>query len=236
MAFQAAGSNAGMILNMEKCEIITHPDAVVPPAFAEAIRQPLCRWELLGVPCGSDEAVREEAGVRLAREVIRIRVISGLGHRLDEPDAAHIALALLRTTAGFPAVVSLMRGVGALADFGVIDNAMCEAVGRLTGIELAGESWLQAALPARLGGLGLHVCRDFAAIAGIAAPLDGKERSARLVASPQVASGPDNVVAASRLVPASHSSPPSSRTPRRQTDRGANLAGPRQLLGPGATR
>ena len=200
-AFKAAGCDAGMILNMEKCEVIAHPDAVMPPAFAEAIRQPLCRWELLGVPCGSDEAVREESAARLAREITRIRVISGLGHRVDEPDAAHIALALLRTTAGFPAVVSLMRGVGALADFGVVDRAMCEAVGRLTGVELAGESWLQAALPTRLGGLGLHVCRDFAAIAGIAAPLDGKGSSARLVASHQLASGPDNVVAASLACP-----------------------------------
>ena len=68
------------------------------------------RWELLGVPCGSDLAIREEVAKRVAKEVTKIRVISGLGERLADPDASHIALAMLRSTAGFPTVVGLMRG------------------------------------------------------------------------------------------------------------------------------
>ena len=163
-------------------------------------------------------------------------MISGLGHRVDEPDAAHIALALLRTTAGFPAVVSLMRGVGALADFGVVDRAMCEAVGRLTGVELAGESWLQAASRPGSGAWAYTCVATSQPSPALQPPSMGKEVPLVWWLPTSWPLAPTMLLLHPWLVPALRNSPPSSRTPRRQTDRGANLAGPRQLLGPGATR
>ncbi|KAJ9436191.1 hypothetical protein DIPPA_05431, partial [Diplonema papillatum] len=177
--------------------------SVVPPLPpAGPTPKPQCSlesWEILGAPCGSEAAVREAVAKVLDRAEKRARAIASL------PDP-HTALALLNSCAGFVCVVSLMRATGPVADYGRVDAFMRRALARTLGAELGDTEWVQASLPLRLGGLGMHSCADSAAVAGVAATLEGIKGLPLLTRAPgggplQITLTQDSVCAASLACP-----------------------------------
>ncbi|KAJ9437513.1 Retrotransposable element SLACS 132 kDa protein [Diplonema papillatum] len=174
--FEREGAQAGMFLNREKSEVVVHPVEAVPGQFQGMKHKLLDNWELLGAPLGRPEAVAAAVERALEKVDKKSRAISTL------PDP-HVALALLRTCAGFATVVSLMRSTGSVGDYAKVDRSTRAALGNILGAELDEETWAQASLPTRLGGLGLHSCSSTAAIAGVAAALSGWEAGQDLMST-----------------------------------------------------
>ncbi|KAJ9437851.1 hypothetical protein DIPPA_25035, partial [Diplonema papillatum] len=165
-----------MFLNREKSEVVVHPVEAVPGQFQGMKHKLVDNWELLGAPLGRPEAVAAAVERALEKVDKKSRAISTL------PDP-HVALALLRTCAGFATVVSLMRSTGSVGDYAKVDRSTRAALGNILGAELDEETWAQASLPTRLGGLGLHSCSSTAAIAGVAAALSGWEAGQDLMST-----------------------------------------------------
>ncbi|KAJ9453688.1 hypothetical protein DIPPA_30512 [Diplonema papillatum] len=174
--FEREGTQAGMFLNREKSEVVVHPVEAVPGQFQGMKHKLLDSWELLGAPLGGPEVVAAAVERALEKADKKSRAISTL------PDP-HVALALLRTCAGFATVVSLMRSTGSVGDYAKVDRSTRAALGNILGAELDEETWAQASLPTRLGGLGLHSCGSTAAIAGVAAALSGWEAGQDLMST-----------------------------------------------------
>ncbi|KAJ9436114.1 hypothetical protein DIPPA_26706 [Diplonema papillatum] len=174
--FEREGAQAGMFLNREKSEVVVHPVEAVPGQFQGMKHKLLDNWELLGAPLGGPEVVAAAVERALEKADKKSRAISTL------PDP-HVALALLRTCAGFATVVSLMRSTGSVGDYAKVDRSTRAALGNILGAELDEETWAQASLPTRLGGLGLHSCGSTAAIAGVAAALSGWEAGQDLMST-----------------------------------------------------
>ncbi|KAJ9438482.1 hypothetical protein DIPPA_23070, partial [Diplonema papillatum] len=198
-AFELEGGAVGMHLNRGKSEVVCLAGERVPDEFAAMTRCSLESWEILGAPCGSEAAVREAVAKVLDRAEKRARAIASL------PDP-HTALALLNSCAGFVCVVSLMRATGPVADYGRVDAFMRRALARTLGAELGDTEWVQASLPLRLGGLGMHSCADSAAVAGVAATLEGIKGLPLLTRAPgggplQITLTQDSVCAASLACP-----------------------------------
>ncbi|KAJ9434783.1 hypothetical protein DIPPA_27379, partial [Diplonema papillatum] len=198
-AFELEGGAVGMHLNRGKSEVVCLAGERVPVEFAAMTRCSLESWEILGAPCGSEAAVREAVAKVLDRAEKRARAIASL------PDP-HTALALLNSCAGFVCVVSLMRATGPVADYGRVDTFMRRALARTLGAELGDTEWAQASLPLRLGGLGMHSCADSAAVAGVAATLEGIKGLPLLTRAPgggplQITPTQDSVCAASLACP-----------------------------------
>ncbi|KAJ9435344.1 hypothetical protein DIPPA_10752 [Diplonema papillatum] len=198
-AFELEGGAVGMDLNRGKSEVVCLAGERVPDEFAAMTRCSLESWEILGAPCGSEAAVREAVAKVLDRAEKRARAIASL------PDP-HTALALLNSCAGFVCVVSLMRATGPVADYGRVDTFMRRALARTLGAELGDTEWVQASLPLRLGGLGMHSCADSAAVAGVAATLEGIKGLPLLTRAPgggplQITPTQDSVCAASLACP-----------------------------------
>ncbi|KAJ9435616.1 hypothetical protein DIPPA_02178, partial [Diplonema papillatum] len=198
-AFELEGGAVGMDLNRGKSEVVCLAGERVPDEFAAMTRCSLESWEILGAPCGSEAAVREAVAKVLDRAEKRARAIASL------PDP-HTALALLNSCAGFVCVVSLMRATGPVADYGRVDAFMRRALARTLGAELGDTEWVQASLPLRLGGLGMHSCADSAAVAGVAATLEGIKGLPLLTRAPgggplQITPTQDSVCAASLACP-----------------------------------
>ncbi|KAJ9449270.1 hypothetical protein DIPPA_20933 [Diplonema papillatum] len=198
-AFELEGGAVGMHLNRGKSEVVCLAGERVPDEFAAMTRCSLESWEILGAPCGSEAAVREAVAKVLDRAEKRARAIASL------PDP-HTALALLNSCAGFVCVVSLMRATGPVADYGRVDAFMRRALARTLGAELGDTEWVQASLPLRLGGLGMHSCADSAAVAGVAATLEGIKGLPLLTRAPgggplQITPTQDSVCAASLACP-----------------------------------
>ncbi|KAJ9442663.1 Retrotransposable element SLACS 132 kDa protein [Diplonema papillatum] len=170
--FEREGAVSGMHLNRAKSEVATCPGESAPDTFKDMSPLSLDNWEVLGAPCGSMENVKAAVEKALGKTEKRSKAIASL------PDP-HVALSLLKSCAGFSCVVSLMRATGPIdGTYARVDRITREALSRVTGIEVSDRTWAQASLPVRLGGLGLQSCEDTAAIAGVAATLDGR-RGAR---------------------------------------------------------
>ncbi len=161
-AFEEEGEKVGMVLNRQKSEVVSVPGAVVPEAFQEMKQVSMEDWDLLGVPLGTDKSVTAAVDKQLAKAKQMALAIASIPH-------SQVALTLLRYCAGFPKVVFLMRATGALGNFGKVDTFTKQALSQILGAEIDEWEWLQASLPLRKGGLGLHSCLDVAAVAGIAA-------------------------------------------------------------------
>ncbi|KAJ9445886.1 Retrotransposable element SLACS 132 kDa protein [Diplonema papillatum] len=113
--FEREGAQAGMFLNREKSEVVVHPVEAVPGQFQGMKHKLLDNWELLGAPLGGPEVVAAAVERALEKADKKSRAISTL------PDP-HVALALLRTCAGFATVVSLMRSTGSVGDYAKVES------------------------------------------------------------------------------------------------------------------
>ena len=177
--FQSEGEKCGMYLNRAKSEAVSHPDAPAPAYVQDMKQVKLDNWEVLGAPCGTPHHVREAVSALLLKAERRAKAIASL------PDP-HVALALIRMSAGFSTVVHLMRSTGSIGDFAFVDSFTRRALATITGATISKDrEWTQASLPLRMGGLGLHSCSNVAALAGIAAAGDGARGMIRL-ASPSM--------------------------------------------------
>lgn len=170
-AFREVGRPMGLFLNPEKSEVIEVVGECQEPSLRGFARKSADDWELLGLPCGTPSSAKASVEKVLERAVR----LSGAVASLPDP---HVALSLHRACAGFPTVQSLMRGVGVVADFSVVDRATREALCRITGVNVTDKVWEQAVTPLRAGGLGLRDCAPYAAIACLAASVDAGRRSA----------------------------------------------------------
>ena len=113
---------------------------------------------LLRAPLGSQQYVRE----KLQKLVEKVQRITSLLPLLGDP---HTESVLLRSCLGLPKMMYTLRAVETVAHQEILaeyDRVTREAIGRIVGVPLTNEQWLQANLPVSMGGLGLRTAKDHA--------------------------------------------------------------------------
>ena len=157
---QNEGNSLGLELNLRKCEVSflnenckttnneNHFSAmtVVAPA----------KLTLLGAPIGDERSVDESLASKN-------ETFSMLCRRLELMEA-HDALYLLRFCFAAPKLMYILRcspcfNSAALRAF---DHELRSCAGKILNINFSDQSWLQATLPVRHGGLGLRTAHDLA--------------------------------------------------------------------------
>jgi hypothetical protein len=155
----------GLHLNMNKTELIHHPDEHqdVLDLFSEVGKRfTSSSFTLLGAPCGTDLGAAN-AAVASACEthISKLKLIGLLSH-------SQIAYAALRFCGAQPLANYHARAVGSIATdhFAALDSAALAAFAS-TAVHLDDETASLARLPARLGGLGFRSVRLIAPVAFI---------------------------------------------------------------------
>ena len=147
--FQSAGSKIGLTLNVNKCEVISHPSASTS-AFPLFCRIDFTNASLLGAPLLPGKAMTD--ALRDKSEVLQLAI-----NRLRSVPA-HDALVLLRSSFSAPRLMHILRcspchGHPALVLF---DDLLRNAFSLITNSNLSDIQWTQASLPIRDGGLGIR--------------------------------------------------------------------------------
>jgi hypothetical protein len=147
--FRSQGSKIGLVLNADKCEVITHQSAssAFLPHFSRMDSTNAC---LLGAPLLHGQALKaalEEKSEVLRRAVSRLRSLP-----------SHDALVLLRSSFSAPRLMHILRcspchGHPTLTAF---DDLLRNGVSYITNSQLSDIQWIQASLPIRDGGLGIR--------------------------------------------------------------------------------
>ncbi|RUP29739.1 MAG: hypothetical protein EKK45_10165, partial [Curvibacter sp.] len=179
-AFRALGPGAGAELNLGKTEVVLHQSA--PPTVAALFPDvgahlSLQSFSLLGAPCGlSLAAAGAAAGEFCARQARKVSLIGRV------PDPA-VAFALLRFCGAQPLGNFIARAVGpsAAPALEVLDAAAAAAFEEAV-LVLPPPCLEVAALPARLGGLGLRRVAPLALLAFVAARAAATPLADKLVA------------------------------------------------------
>ena len=145
----------GLTLNAGKCEIISSDMTICGTLLVSlpgVQLVPPSRAQLLGSPIGDDSCV----SAVLAEKVETLR---RLGERLKLL-SAHDALILLRNCFALPKLLHTLRTAPCFssATLATYDDCLCEIPGLVTNTLLERDSlaWMQAALPVKLGGLGIR--------------------------------------------------------------------------------
>jgi len=157
------GQATGLVLNVNKCELISHPSTVVSdPALQSFQRVSVSDTVLLGAPVLQGQSLDKHWSNRcndLSRAVDRLTKV-----------ASRDALILLQASFSTPRVQHLLQcspsaDHAALATF---DDTLRSAVCTFTNFELTDTQWLQATLPIRDGGLGVRRVSSMALSAFVA--------------------------------------------------------------------
>lgn len=174
------GPTIGLILNEEKCEIITGDVNVV--ATLQAVMPNIrhiqcCEAVLLGAPIGDDTAIDTVLSSKLA-------VFNLLASRLKSLNA-HDALFLLKNCFSIPKLLYLLRCAACyksslLTDY---DDVIRRTLNAILNIDLSDFIWKQATLPVSSGGLGVRLAVDLALPAFLSSVNGASELTLRLLPS-----------------------------------------------------
>lgn len=149
--FRSEGSNIGLVLNIDKCEVIARQStSSATSVLSQFSRIDITDSCLLGAPLHVGQALTsalENKSEVLKKAVDRLRHIP-----------AHDALILMRSSFSAPRLMHILRcspchGHSALAAF---DNMLRNGVSSFTNSKLSDIQWTQACLPIRDGGLGIR--------------------------------------------------------------------------------
>jgi len=155
---ESAAMEIGLRLNQAKCEVFGISAATRAAWLASGlgfVTRPLEEATLLGSPihtCGVDPAL-------VARRV----QLEGVLPRLLKM-AAHEAFFLLRSCFAIPRLVYLLRTspCSTSAETTHLDEVIKSALSSLLNVKLGEETWAQASLPVRWGGIGVRSTVDLA--------------------------------------------------------------------------
>jgi hypothetical protein len=145
------GARMGLLLNVSKCEIITHKQTVImDPLLSSFLRVDLDNACLLGSPLSTGQALDIEWGERC-------KDMERAAHRLNDVGAQN-ALILLRASFGAPRVQHLLRSSLSWDHPGLarFDEVQRGALSSVANANLSDIQWIQATLPIKQGGLGLR--------------------------------------------------------------------------------
>jgi len=146
-----AGAELGLLLNVSKCELISHPGCIIhDPTLQSFIQIPVTDATLLGAPLFPGSVLDNAWSIRcedLTRAVDRLSL-------LESQDA----LILLRASFSAPRVQHLLRCSPSADNQGLqkFDDLLKSAISRITNSKLSDLQWLQASLPIKQGGLGIR--------------------------------------------------------------------------------
>jgi hypothetical protein len=161
----AVSAQFGLHLNMNKTELIHHPDECpeVLELFSEVGKRfPSSDFTLLGAPCGTDlSAASAAVASACAAHISKLKSIGLLTH-------SQIAYAALRFCGAQPLANYHARALGSIAaaHFADLDSATIAAFAS-TAVYLDHDTLSIARLPARLGGLGFRSVQLIAPVAFI---------------------------------------------------------------------
>jgi hypothetical protein len=161
----AVSAEFGLHLNMNKTELIHHPDecSEVLELFQEVGKRfPSSDFTLLGAPCGTDLCAASTAvASACAAHISKLKSIGLLTH-------SQIAYAALRFCGAQPLANYHARALGSIATahFADLDSATLAAFAS-TAVHLDHDAESIARLPARLGGLGFRSVQLIAPVAFI---------------------------------------------------------------------
>ena len=157
-------NSQGFRVNPAKCEVISSDSAADRVAFPELAQfRPLSDWTLLGVPCGDLKSCDALAVQQIAAASKKTSIIATC------PDP-HVGYALLRYCGAYGLTVHVARYGGDPSLFRPFDVEVAKAFEQFA-VPLPPDSWLQARLPLRRGGLGLRRAADHAAVAAVASAI-----------------------------------------------------------------
>ena len=149
--FRSHGSKFGLMLNIDKCEVITRQSALLPDTVLQGFRRiNYTNSSLLGAPLLAGQALT-------AALVNKLEVLQTAVDRLRHVPA-HDALVLLRSSFSAPRLLHILRcspchGHPALSAF---DDLLRKGVSLILNSKLSDIQWTQACLPIRDGGLGIR--------------------------------------------------------------------------------
>ena len=174
------GPTIGLILNEDKCEIITDDVSVIVKlqAVMPKIRHIRCsESELLGAPIGDETAVNTVLSSKLA-------VFNLLASRLKSLNA-HDGLFLLKNCFSIPKLLYLLRCSACyksslLAEY---DDVIRQTLNVILNIDLSDVIWKQATLPVSSGGLGIRLAVDLALPAFLSSCNGASDLTLRLLPS-----------------------------------------------------
>ena len=156
------GNSQGFRVNPAKCEIISGDSAADRLVFPElSTFRSFGDWSLLGVPCGDLPSCDALTSRQIAAASAKTHIIATC------PDP-HVGYALLRYCGSYGLTVHVARYGGDPALLRPFDS---EVTGEQFAVPLPADSWKQARLPLRRGGLGLRSAADHAAVAAVASAI-----------------------------------------------------------------
>jgi len=153
------GPTIGLLLNEDKCEIVTDDASVVASirAVLPTVRHVPCRDAvLLGAPVGDESSVDTVLNSKLTE-------FRRLASRLTTL-AAHDALFLLKNCFSIPKLLYTLR-CAACYKSSVLeqyDNVIRHTLKIVLNVDLTEDVWRQATLPVSSGGLGVRLATDLA--------------------------------------------------------------------------
>ena len=189
--FQSQGSKIGLVLNIDKCEVITRQSAsLAGTVLSRFSRIDFSNSCLLGAPLHAGQALAaalENKSAVLQRAVDRLRLVP-----------AHDALVLLRSSFSAPRLMHILRcspchGHPALIAF---DDLLRKGVSLITNSKLSDIQWTQACLPIRDGGLGIRRASSLALPAFLASAASSAALQASILGNHVVV--PDSSVETAR--------------------------------------
>jgi len=150
--FTSRGPDFGLHLNLSKCELFWPSGDPTFPEFPSDIRR-VTGLELLGSPLWGDECFFNEF---LSSRLDKVATIQDKLALLEDPQ---VELHLLRSCLSSCKIIHLLRTV----PHSVLKPYLCQfdhnlrsCLSRIMQCSLSDQSWCQATLPFRLGGLGLR--------------------------------------------------------------------------------
>jgi hypothetical protein len=156
---RCVGPSVGLLLNEDKCEIVTDDDSVVADikSVLPSVRHvPRREAVLLGAPVGDETSV----DTVLHSKLVEFRRLAGRLITLN----AHDALFLLKNCFGLPKLLYTLRCAACykstvLREF---DGVIQHTLKTILNVDLADDVWTQATLPVSSGGLGVRLATDLA--------------------------------------------------------------------------
>jgi len=174
------GPTIGLLLNENKCEIITNDDIVVSSIQAimpNIMRVPCNDAVLLGAPIGDETAVDTVLNSKLA-------IFQRLASRLTTLNAQD-ALFLLKNCFGMPKLLYTLRCAPCYSSaiLSQYDGVIKQTLQLILNIELTESVWSQATLPVSSGGLGVRLASDLALPAFLSSVAGSSNLTLRLLPS-----------------------------------------------------
>jgi hypothetical protein len=177
--FEEAASGVGLRLNRAKCEAIGElPVADLPQKHPS-------RWDLLGVPLGSDDHRQNQYRSLIDKATATNHTIATVAS--VDP---HAAFGLLRACGGAKLLMYHMRALGPIPALQDFDESQRGALTTIVG-PISGQACAAAFLPVCLGGLGFQSAHAIAPAAFISSRVATRSTTQKLLSNRTL---PDNAI------------------------------------------